>query len=250
MYIDALKNCDKCKLRSKITGLLGKRHNEYHRFTFYYKQENVSKAKFLIIMQNPGFPKNKWYDGEYDDLLRANDNNVIDLHRKWLLVWLRKINPHFFTEFIKVLRSYNLINYDLTNDDIFDNSFLSDFIFTDLVKCRSTTADIDSFSIDCFNNYLKEELEMIGKNKLIFTFSTRTWEIIYKNYIGEDYSNDKKVTKVHGKVFYSAKLNSHFIPLVHFSQTQFNNYLRNSYFYYFSEGIEEYKRKLNGRTNS
>jgi hypothetical protein len=138
------------------------------------------------------------------------------------------------------LKRNGLIKYD-DLDAYLKGQFFSDFLFMDLVKCRADTDEIKDVHIDtCTQNYLYNELAMYGKNKLIFAFSSRTWEQICSEFIQELKPQERKVSNVHGRLYRSDTLPAYFIPLAHFSQRQYNNYLRNSYFDYLEEGIKKY----------
>ena len=195
-------------------------------------------------MQNPNEGKGVNEEKENAPLREATENNVIDIHKEHLFVWLKK-NKSFLNKFIKKLNEYKLINYS-EKDVNFKTRLLEDFLFTDVVKCRSRTENLNDHHIKtCGTTYLKNELEKFGKNKLIFVFSSRSWEFIHENYLNDEpsYKDNNKISQEHGKLFFSKTMNSCFIPLAHFSQREFNNYLRNSYFDYLEEGLKNYSSR-------
>lgn len=243
MFIKEIKNCEACGLRSDINQLLAdKKVNNYQTFCHYYSKEDANKAKFLFIMQNPLLPKNWVNEPEFQQLGNiSSDKDAIKTYRAGLMTWLKDKNKKFFSEFIASLNKYKVHNYSIEDDD-FDNKFLADFIVTDLVKCRASTPDTNQYVNSCFNQYLKRELDEIGRDKLIFVFSSRTWDALYATYFKgtTEYKDYNKIVKAHGRLFYNTTLNSSFIPLAHFTGQQLSGYLRESYFDYFKEGLDEY----------
>lgn len=180
-YNEIIK-CHSCDLRQ----LFAKKYrnsNKYHSFTFYYEPKDAKKSKYIIVMQNPGLPKNWKNSEEYQALSRIEGHGFISTSKKYLIQWLRKENANFCKDFFAVLRKYGLIQFD-DFDEYLENNFLSDFIVTDLVKCRAGTEEINSENIKiCSNRFLYNEIEHYGKNRLIFAFSSRTWEFLYSKFI-------------------------------------------------------------------
>ena len=226
-------DCNKCSLKKTFD-------SEFHSVTFYYTEANAKSCRYIMILQNPGIPKNWKKRNEYKALLNTNRSKFIDISQEYLYEWLYKKNYNFSEKFFSALKRNNLINYnDL--ELYLKGQFFSDFLFMDLVKCRADTAEIRDLHIDtCTENYLQKEIEVYGKNKLIFAFSSRTWEHISYKFIRGLKPEERKVSNVHGLLFRSDTLPAHFIPLAHFSQRQYNNYLRNSYFEYLDEGLKKY----------
>jgi len=236
-----ITKCHSCNLRQSFENKYSNT-NKYHSFTFYYEPKDVKKSKYIIVMQNPGLPKNWENKPEYQELSQIKGNRFISTSKKYLIEWLKEENMNFCKSFFAVLREYGLIQFN-DFDEYLKNNFLYDFIVTDLVKCRAGTEEVDSENIKtCSNRYLFNEIEHYGKNKLVFAFSSRTWEFLYSKFITEQNNQNKKVSNAHGKLFPSKIANTYFIPLAHFSQRQFNNYLRDSYFYYLKEGLKDYKK--------
>ena len=243
--ISQIIECNGCDLRKNIIKHYGEKINSpYDTFHFYYSQSDIKIARFIAIMQNPNPPK----EGEIKKpSIIDGDEKFIAANRQFLISWLKTKNGSFLEKFVKILRKYKLLEY-VIGDPNFDGSFLKDFLFTDIVKCKSYTKSVSPENVGtCHGKYLKKELEQFGKDKLIFVFSSRAWESIYDHYIymPTQENIDKKlnkVTHVHGQLFKSEILNSYFIPLVHFSQL--NNLLRNSYFEYLEEGLKEYSELI------
>lgn len=244
-------NLNDCNLRKRACVTLGTPLTAEVNFSFYYNETDLKSAKYICIMQNPnlwngykGSPEfNEYLDGKAD---------IIELHKKKLWEWLSTKNGTFLKKFLESISKNNIpISNYVSNQDLSNNNVLEDFLFTDVVKCRAKTNDITPYTHVCFKNYLEKELEYVGKGKLIFVFSSRAWNQIYDKYLKPNSDSDTKInfkiTNSHGRLFYSSILESYFIPLAHFSRTQFNNYLRNSYFDYFEEGLAEYSKILQSK---
>ncbi len=119
---------------------------------------------------------------------------------------------------------------------------------TDLIKYRVKTKNIDDKHCKAgFKNHLKKELEYIDP-KLIFVFSSNTWDTI-KEKIDIEPIDDKvdvdNVASNHGYLFRTnhTSIDTYIIPLTHFSMVSYSNTLRNSYFDYLKEGIKTTKNK-------
>lgn len=233
--------CHSCELRNLVAKNY-KPKNKYHSFGFYYEPKDIEKSKYVIVMQNPVWPKGWKNSEEYKELSQIKSARFISTSKKYLVQWLSKKNKTFSEKFFGALKEYKLVEYDDLKNYM-ENKFLSDFLVTDLVKCRTETKDIKPEHIEkCSKQYLFNEIIHCAKNKLIFAFSSRTWEVLYREFIPEQNSDDKKVSNAHGKLFSSKIPNSYFIPLAHFSQRQFNYYLRDSYFDYLKKGLKEYTK--------
>jgi uracil-DNA glycosylase len=236
-----IAECRECNLRQLFTEEY-KGSNKYHSFTFYYDPQKVEKSKYIIVMQNPGLPKNWSNLKEYQMLSQTKHDNFISISREYLIQWFRNENTNFHEKFFNVLKEYGLVQFN-NLDNYLKNNFLSDFIVTDLVKCRAKTEKIKSENITvCSNRFLFNEIHHYGKNKLVFAFSSRAWESLYSKFIEDQNNDDRRVSNSHGKLFPVINTNLYFIPLAHFSQRQYNNYLRESYFDYLKEGLEQYRK--------
>ena len=254
-WIAKVKICEECELRKETKDKYGEHQSENLFYSFYYDPANTTSAKFLFIMQNPGMTKD-FSKKEATELENAGDTELLSTHQKLLCGYLKKENKIFAKCFFEMLNKHSLINFGTGIwEDYISNEFLSDFIVTDLVKCRAKTSTLDEVKNVCkvcYDTYLKGELSNQAKNKLVFCFSSRTWKTIYNDLKPKMISqsmkrfgksiNPERVAHVHGSLFYSKKLECYLIPLAHFSQTQFNNYLRESYFEYLERGLEEYKK--------
>ncbi|MBI4316448.1 MAG: hypothetical protein HY679_10960 [Chloroflexi bacterium] len=255
--VGAVSRCRKCELRQLFT--TGYKDSiKYHSFCFYYSHEDAKKSKFVMVMQNPGLPRQWRESDEYEQMSMANKNSFVGLMQKYLIQWLTD-NRRFAEGFFKALSENKLIHYG-NLEEYLEKQFLSDFLVTDLVKCRAETEKLKKEHIKtCAELYLSRELQNYGRGKLIFAISSRTWEFlgtefnakqVRLRFVGEAHDDDQKVAKAHGKLFRSEALNSYFIPLAHFSQRQFNNYLRDSYFEYLKDGLKEYAAELNSAVPS
>jgi len=250
--VAGVSRCRECELRQLFT--TGYKDSiKYHSFCFYYSHEDAKKSKFVIVMQNPGLPQQWRESDEYKDMSKANKNNFVAHMQTHLIDWL-KVNRRFAEGFFKALSENKLIHYG-NLEEYLEKQFLSDFLVTDLVKCRAETKTLKEEHIKtCAKFYLSKEIQSYGRGKLIFAISSRTWEFlrtkfnakqVRPRFVGEAHDDDQTVAKAHGKLFRSEALNSYFIPLAHFSQRQFNNYLRDSYFEYLKDGLKEYMTELN-----
>jgi hypothetical protein len=153
--------CNKCGLREKVINKYEdyKNSSDYCLFHFYYSHESALKSKFIIIMQNPGllgknFKKNK----EYKDLsmIKKGDDFVSTMNG-YLREWLRGKNKHFSKTFLDTLRDCGLITKYDNIDNYWEKYFNSEFIVTDLLKCRAETEDIKEENIKNVRNctYIK-----------------------------------------------------------------------------------------------
>ena len=246
--IEQIRECTKCNLRNLVCKSFGKR-DTFNTFCFYYSEAEVREARFIMIMQNPGQGTDYATTDENIELIHATSNNFIEINQKYLLKWLRGKNKAFIKPFINKLKEHGLVSYSFSEDGNYENSLLKDFLFTDVVKCRATTSETKEYVDTCFNNYLVHELKLFGENKLIFVFGTRAWTTIYKHdeFVDKTKSDNHKqmhlVSQAHGFLFPSKIPNTFFIPLSHFSQTQFNKFLRNSYFDYLEQGLKQYSEQ-------
>jgi hypothetical protein len=251
--VNSIFDCTDCELRKEFHEN-NPSSTEFHSFCFYYTQKNAqSDFKYIIVLQNPGLIRGDLQENpEYKALSTAQNNvDFVAIMQKFLVLWLKNQNFCFLEKFLEILEDKKLIKYDklekyLDLDE--ENNFFSDFLVTDLVKCRAETRNIRNRHINtCAERYLCKELENYAKEKLIFSFSSRTWGFICDQYnprsLHKSENNNHRVVNDHGFLFEikSGNLNTHIIPLAHFSQTQFNNYLRNSYFDYLCAGLKKYR---------
>jgi hypothetical protein len=244
-----LPKCHECDLRGEFENG-NKQHSRYCSFGLYYSDQQAQSSKFVFLTQNPGVESSG--SAHYRELERPPDGDYIPIMQQHYVNWLTKANSAFSRGFFEALRTQNLIDDYTDLQEYCRERFFSDFLVTDLVKCRASTTRIrDDHIKKCTEVYLSEELERYGSGKLIFAFSTRTWRYLYHHPRFKPYLVDAqatspgakhkdKVSKVHGMLFRSDALNAWFIPLAHFSQRQYNNYLRDSYFSYLEGGLTMY----------
>lgn len=227
-----INHCNKCRIRK----------NDY---CFYGLN---SGQKYIMILQNPGTGIKK-NNTEYFEINNAgSDREKIEIMRKYLSKWMLSQSKPFFERFFSTLKDHKLIDFSNFKNYINSKQYLDDFYFTDAVKCRAKTEVLaKEYFENCFD-YLKYELEMINPD-LIFSFGSRTWEIVKKKLFPETIKTkpiDKNsgVTKAHGYLFrisIDSEKQTHLMPLAHMSPRQVNNYLRDSYFDYLNEGLEVYR---------
>ncbi|MEW6623783.1 MAG: uracil-DNA glycosylase family protein [Bacillota bacterium] len=207
--------------------------------TFYY---NNPSPEIGILMQNPAFPSKK----EKSELQNAiTFEEQIQVQVKYLREWVSN-SGHFFKPFFILLKQKGLISYDELANYRYSGGYLSDFYFFDAVKCRSVTKDITLEHFTNCSRFVERELDQLSKIKIIFSFSSRTWEHFKEKFnprlVKKDVQlNNMKVTSAHGHHFSILYKNRiiYVIPLVHMSERIFNNLLRNSYFDYLEEGLDE-----------
>ena len=207
--------------------------------TFYY---NNLSPEIGILMQNPAFPSKK----EKSELQKAiTYEEQIQVHVKYLRKWIVN-SGHFFIPFFSLLKQKGLVSYDELENYIHSGKYLSDFYFFDAVKCRSATKDIKAEHFNNCSRFVERELELLSNIEIIFSFSSRTWEHFKEKFnpklVKKDFHlNNTKVSSAHGHLFSILYKNRiiYVIPLVHMSEKIFNNLLRNSYFDYLEEGLDE-----------
>jgi len=228
----------------------------------------------MFIMQNPGVGKKdesqideqrkrviKWQEHKSSERLET----AIKSMQKGLIKWLTKYNMHFW-KFFEILSKEKIIQHRIVNKSEYENyiknHFLEDFYVTDLFKYRVPTTKLGSalygknvekqeFRKKLMKVLEEYELKQV-KPKLVFVFSTRTWETFYTYFdkkiepIGKELEEDtrdflKKVTNVHGLTFkltiFGNEKEIIVIPLCHFSPRYYNNLIRSSYFRYFKERL-------------
>jgi uracil-DNA glycosylase len=139
-----------------------------------------------------------------------------------------------------------LIYFDSFEQYVNSYKYLDDFYFTDLIKCRVETKKLDKEKDcydRCFDSFLEFEMEYV-KPKLIFAFSTRTWQTlknrITMSIVNKENNDNLTLAKVHGYLFKAIDKDCFIIPLFHMSQRSFNNLLRDSYFDYLKEGLKKF----------
>lgn len=223
----------------------------------FYKQR--STPHIAIILQNPGPPDKSVEDEENTLLSKMSHDEKADYHtgelKKWLLGSRNRV---FFFEFFSLLWSYRIISTQVTNyqeleEYINSGGIYNDVYFTDGLKCRGNTNDFSpKYWSYCVKKYLKREIESLPNLKLIFAFSSRTWDAILGEFspeqIQKPFIENKKVTQVHGFVFRAnIKMDENdtdkpvnIIPLVHMSPNTKNNTLRSTYFDFLGEGLKFY----------
>ncbi|WP_445478298.1 hypothetical protein ACULLL_18820 [Lysinibacillus irui] len=230
----------------------------------YYGQR--FKPHIAIILQNPGPPAKGYKQEENKKLSIMSHEEKAAYHSGELKKWLLgSYNKEFFLKFFSLLGLFNLIQIQIKShaelmNYINSGDIYNDIYFTDGLKCRGRTSDFKPEHYKyCFSKYTKREISRLPNLKLIFVFSTRTWDSFYNEFspvqIQEFNTESMKVTQVHGLVFKTnikmegdnSDKKVHVIPLVHMSPNTRNNTLRNTYFEFLNEGLKYYDRiKLDG----
>jgi len=203
------------------------------------------RPRFMIIMQNPGSPKNtRKLDEEIRLLGKAKTSKAkILIWQKFLKEWILDENRKFFSNFFKEMRQLKLVKFSELDSYVTSNRIFNDFHFTDAVKCRARTEDLqkdkNSFC-KCFDSFLREEIDYL-KPRLIFAFSTRTWAILRDRMKLEPVAPVQRwsLAQSHGRLFKYGR-NQFVMPLAHMSKKMLNFYLRDSYFTFFNEGLKGY----------
>jgi len=223
----------------------------------YYKQR--LNPHIAIILQNPGPPAKNYEKKEKEILGNLSHEEKAVYHSNELKKWLLgSYNKEFFLKFFSLLEAHNVIDtgikgYTELENYICSGDIYNDVYFTHGLKCRGRTNDFKPKHYNyCFNKYIKREISRLPNLKLIFVFSTRTWDSFYGEFapvpIQNTFIYNMKVTQVHGNVFKVSLQTKgsnlvrpvHVIPLVHMSPNTRNNTLRNSYFEFLREGLEYY----------
>jgi uracil-DNA glycosylase len=241
---ERIEECSECELNCKL------KKNQY---CFY---GITGKPKYMIIMQNPGLPKNsKDYKNEVLELEKEKEFAAkIEIWQKYFKKWVVK-NKVFFEEFFENLKKFGLIKFDSFQTYV-EHQMFNDFYVTDAVKCRASTKELKDDHFDkCFKNFLKKEIDYLNP-KLIFAFSSRTWNILkekmdkmeniekappIKECEAKGHKHEPTLVQAHGYL-YSRGNERFIIPLAHMSKRQLQFYLRNSYFDYLPDGLEAFKK--------
>lgn len=215
-------------------------------YTFYHDWWDGETPKFVFLVQNPGpLVSGRHLDDEADDLLKAvgaedSYRRQVRVNQGYLEDWLWRRNQRFSEGFFPVLSDHGLISYDSLKGYL-RGDFFDDFVLTDVVKYRVSTGEIDGGvkgnAEVSYDEYLYPELEALDPD-LIFSFGSRCWKVLLRNLdldaVGDGELTDT-VTNAHGHAFRSDDW--YVIPLTHFSGR--NTFLRDSYYEYLSEGIEQ-----------
>jgi hypothetical protein len=117
---ERIEECSECELNCKL------KKNQY---CFYGAK---GRPKYMIIMQNPGLPKNsKDYKNEVLELEKEKEFAAkIEIWRKYFQKWVVK-NEVFFEKFFCKLNKYGLIKFDSFQAYV-ENQMFSDFYVTEL----------------------------------------------------------------------------------------------------------------------
>jgi hypothetical protein len=209
---------------------------------FYYTcYENPKEKPFMMVLQNPGFdkPENETDPQPFKNWIMGKQKKCFSK----IISLLRKYYPIEKAKYMK----YNILvdNYIKYNEYV-ENDFFTDFYVTDLIKIRGSTRYADiiyKYEKDFFNSILEKEIFEV-KPKILFTFSSRTWDFLRSKYEINPIKKienfkQSSITDIHGHLF-SIKLDrtqSYLIPLAFPSGGQ-THYLRNSYFDYLEEGLK------------
>lgn len=231
-----IENCKDCGWTEKVKQK-HKKENIKPYVTLFYGLKVGEKPKYMFIMQNPGIKrKNNHLSKEYKEEINTiskgeTSTRRMDIMRKQWFEWMTNKNKGFFKVFLNTM---NIFNQELNLGFDSYSNFFKHFYVTDVIKCRGDTRNLAKYAGNrCYKNFLLYEINTI-KPKLIFTFSVRAWGVFAPIIKGNN-----KITKVHGKHFpiLVGTVNTHIIPLTHFTGQTYNNCLRKSYFNYFTEGL-------------
>lgn len=215
---------------------------------YYYSMD----AKIGMMMQNPGLGRKK---------KKHNNSSIMGYKEKFqndlkgLINWIMKANYSFFKEFFDELIDRNIIDYEDYDSYVSTGDIFKDIYFFDAVKCKMHTQDLKEEHLhNCMINIVSHELGYFRKMELLFVFSTRAWESFKKQYKPKIISGkiEGSLAKVHGYL-HSCQINGkilYVIPLVHMSPVSRNNLLRNSYFDYLKEGLDQYESIRSTGSNS
>ncbi|MBW3110286.1 uracil-DNA glycosylase family protein [Bacillus sp. MCCB 382] len=226
-----------------------------------YEQQQI--PQIAVVLQNPGTPPEDIKEAENKSLRGMNNAEKAAYHSGELKKWIVSTsngNQQFFLRFFSLLYKNNLIRSQIQNVQdlkmyVDSGQVFKDVYFTDGLKCRGETKDFSHKHFKyCMGKYLKREILALENLKLLFVFSTRSWEAFNSVYdlkqIQVSKVESKKVAQVHGYVFRTEigveekneNRKVHVIPLVHMSQVSRNNTLRDSYFDYLEEGMEYFSK--------
>jgi len=279
------------KQKDYFEKIIPKFSNPQAYYALFHDDSKDYNREIMLVLQNPGISVLEQDNEKFEDIKTlhdecnenaiigkskverirklhdaCNENELIDFNKDEMCKYLAKDNSDFYSGFICKLVNCKMINIRESNESSKDYLF-NNFIVTDIVKCLSTTYDLDHIKNTsgkkcaeiCFKKHFSVELRrFLNSNhtkKLVIIFGSRTWNIIQDKLelVPTENSlehNGKKYTPVtiwHGCLFYSEKRedlkNAYFIPLVHLSQRTFSMCLRDSYFDYFEEGLKKYKEK-------
>lgn len=207
-------------------------HSSNRKIDIVFFNEELKNVDFMLILQNPG-NCGKEKEKIESALKNKNRSEFIEANLFGMRNWIKEKNSTFWTEFISLFNK--ILKENLSFDNIFNKIYL-----TDAIKIRGKTEDINKYIANS-SNLIKMEIEHVSP-KLIFTISSRSWEMLQKIY-NDMFENldddDKKIIRAHGKLF-KIKNGPYIIPLAHFSGR--NNFLRTSYFDYLQKGLNKYKK--------
>jgi len=259
-FIRNFKNCQECKKLFPDKINLG--------YTLY--ANNFSGYKYMIVLQNPLYNEERYYQEKTEADKAKNLGEKVKVHQRYFREWFIKDeinsstgqNKKFLERFLGLLRKYKLIDYKSV-EDYLERNFFKDFFVTDIIKYWGKTKDFKNKHFQHSVTHLIEEINGV-RPELIFSFSTRVWDNLYKalmkdyelepvkgwNYIikrADSLRAQKKITNLHGHLFkgrYEDDESFFIIPLVHLSARARNNLLRDTYFEFLEEGLDIYSRAL------
>ena len=248
--IKEIESCEECK---KIFPQKFRKRG----YTFY--ADHVANYEFMMVLQNPLF-NNKRHAAEKSEADRASSlRDRIKVHQSFFSKWfLSGPNKSFVKRFLELFKEKGLIAFDNLKDYV-NGQFFSDFYVTDLIKYWCYTKEIKDNHRKHAIKHLRKEIEAV-KPRLMLVFSTRVWDVFLKEFEseynlqpikgwktikkqGDPERSEKKLANAHGFLFqgrYDKNRKFFVLPLFHLSVNARYMLLRDSYFQYMKEGLEDY----------
>ncbi len=164
--------------------------------------------------------------------------------------WLKSAKD-YGKQFLEALNERKILHFQQVDDYLSSGSIFKDICFLSASSVPKKTSVLKAVRPRNGNANIDLELKRLPRLRVVFVFSTRIWDALYKKYQpvlvgGRPTPVSAKITKVHGLPFemdYAGR-KILLIPLVQMDQKVFNNLLRNSYFDYLADGLAEVPRYL------
>lgn len=211
-------------------------------YTYYYDWER-DDPEYVFLVQNPGtLSRRHEMKG-----IRASRSPIeyVRTYRTYAQEWLLEKNEHFSSRFFPLLTRYGLLEGAEEWRTYLKEGFYDDFYLTDLIKYRVKTGDIgDRHRRAGFEEHLHEELRLVDP-ELVFAFSARVWDTLREELdlrpVSDGAVPDATVSNAHGHLYRATgALDTHVLPLSHFSMRVYALLLRDSYFEYLHDALSAY----------